>query len=201
MMGRALSPVARAHGLGAGRRGEQPALGMGGTAMMGRALSPFARAHGLGGPAAGTARAGNGAAMTGWALSPVARTRGLGAGRRGAQPAPEMGAAMTSRAFSLVVGARGLGAGRRRAQLVPAGALVRFVAAPAGGGADRAEVVRPAAVLRIILRLMAGFHRAARGHQVLAAGDIRYTQSALLAVSPPAGLAGVVAVPPIAPAA
>ncbi|HHW35621.1 MAG TPA: hypothetical protein GXX24_16020 [Paracoccus solventivorans] len=96
---------------------------------------------------------------------------------------------------------RDLGAGRRRAQLVPAGARVRFVAALAGGGADRVEVVRPAAVLRIILRLMAGFHRAARGHQVLAAGDIRYTQSALLAVSPPAGLAGVVAVPPIAPVA
>ncbi|WP_415392872.1 hypothetical protein [Paracoccus sp. SJTW-4] len=62
-------------------------------------------------------------------------------------------------------------------------------------------VVRPAAALRIILRLVTGTHHAALGHQVLAAGDIRYAQSALLAVNPPAGLAGVVAVPPIAPAA
>lgn len=142
-----------------------------------------------------------GAAMMGRALSTVARVHGPGAGRRGAQPGPGMGAARTGWALSPFAGLRDLGAGRRRAQLVPAGARVRFVAALAGGGADRVEVVRRAAALRIVLRLMAGLHRAALGHQVLAAGDIRYTQSALLAVNPPAGLAGVVAVPLIAPVA
>lgn len=120
--------------------------------------------------AGGAARAGNGRGDDGLALSPVA-------------------------------GLRSLGASRRRAQFVPAGARVRFVAALAGGVADRVEVVvRRAAALPIILRVMAGFHRAL-GRQVLAAGDIRYTQSALLAVNPPAGLAGVVAVSGLAPVA
>lgn len=140
--------------------------------MTGRALSPVARAHGLGGPAADAARAGNGRGDDG--LGSLAR-RGIA--QSGGEP--PAGTVCSGR-----------------------GALVRFVAAQAGGGADRVEVVvRPAAALPISLRRMAGFHRALE-RQVLAAGDSRGSaQSALLAVNPPAGLAGVVAVPGLAPVA